>query len=221
MAFPKRSRVLPLALLAALVAGPAVAGPPLLCEPFDTAGAPTLPWGGARWNQPAPDYAIAGLPAHLDRLLAVDVPVVARMETLRRAAIYASRDGGVLARVLAGMEARIAATAGTPAEALALFDAGYFRETLQDVARLQGYDMPGIGAVDSAALAAAIDAPDGHLRIAEALERRPGDAGMAFASAVVAAADERDGDLARHAKAARAAAPRDALVALNVARLPD
>ena len=40
------------ALLAAalLFSSAALAGPPLLCHPFDTAGAASLPWGGG-WNR--------------------------------------------------------------------------------------------------------------------------------------------------------------------------
>ena len=44
------------------------------------------------------------------------------METLRRAAIYAGRDGTVLRELSAMLEARIAAATGRPAQALALFE---------------------------------------------------------------------------------------------------
>ena len=159
------------ALLAAalLFSSAALAGPPLLCHPFDTAGAASLPWGGG-WNR---------------------------------------------------IDTRITA-AGTPqAKALALFDAGYYAETLQDIVRLQGYDMPGIGKADTAAIRGVLAKGDGSLRIAEALKLRADDASMRFASALVASADRREQDYAMHARIARAGARHDRLLALNVDKIAD
>ncbi|TWI06161.1 hypothetical protein IP90_00425 [Luteimonas cucumeris] len=193
-----------------------LAGPPLLCHPFDTAGAPSLEWGGKGWNEARGDYDLGQLVARTDALLTARTPIVARMETLRRAAIYASRDGQVARDLAASLDARIA-KAGTPdARALALFDAGYYAETLQDIVRLQGYDMPGIGKVDAPALRAIVAKGDGSVRIAQALQLRPTDPGMNFAAALVASADERKADVAVHARSARAGADRDRLVALNL-----
>ena len=76
-----------LLLSSLLLAAPAFAGPPLLCDPFDTAGAPSLAWGGKGWNQARTHYDLATLVAQTEALLGADVPVIARMETLRRAAI--------------------------------------------------------------------------------------------------------------------------------------
>jgi hypothetical protein len=56
---------------------------------------------------------------------------------------------------------------------LVLFDAGYFAETLQEVVRLQEYDMPGIGMTDTAALRAIVTKGDGSVRIEQALAMRP------------------------------------------------
>ena len=210
------------ALLAAalLFSSAALAGPPLLCHPFDTAGAASLPWGGG-WNRIDTRYDTARLSADTLRLLATDTPVIARMETLRRAAIYAAADAGRLRDLAAKLDARIA-TANTPqARALALFDAGYFVETLQDIDRLQGYDMPGIGKVDVAALRGVLAKGDGSLRIAEALKLRADDASMRFASALVASADRREQDYAMHARIARAGARHDRLLALNVDKIAD
>lgn len=197
---------------------PAHAGPPLLCEPFDTAGAPSLPWG-AGWNTPSPAYGLDRLVADTQRLLAADTPVIARMETLRRAAIYASRDGAVLRDLSARLEARVAAATGASARALALFDAGYFRETLQDLLRLQRYDMPRTGRIDVAALRAQLAREDGSVRIAQAVALRPQDASLRFAAALVARADERTDDAGRLALEARQGLPGDALLARNIAQL--
>ncbi len=208
-----------LALSMLLFATPAFAGPPLLCHPFQTNGAPSLPWGGNGWNQARAGYDLARLGADTEALLAPATPVIARMETLRRAAIYASRDGKV-ARGLAGrLDARVAAAKDDDARALALFDAGYFRETLQDIVRLQGYDTAAIGKADAPALRALLAGADGSADIDQALKLRPQDPELHFAAALVATADERGDDYARHARIAQAGMGQDRLLALNVARI--
>ena len=208
------------ALLAAalLFSSAALAGPPLLCHPFDTAGAASLPWGGG-WNRIDTRYDTARLSADTLRLLATDTPVIARMETLRRAAIYASADGTRLRGLAATLDARVTAAKTQQTKALALFDAGYFAETLQEIVRLQGYDMPGIGKVDVAALRGVLAKGDGSLRIAEALKLRDDDASMRFAAALVSAADERKDDYNTHARIARAGASADAMLARNIGQV--
>ena len=136
-----------LALSALLFPASVLAGPPLLCHPLDTAGAPTLAWGGDGWNQARADYDLAGLGDRTEALLTPATPIIARMETLRRAAIYASRDGVVLRDLAARLETRLKTANDVEARALALFDTGYLLETLQEIDRLQDYDMPGIGEV--------------------------------------------------------------------------
>lgn len=210
-----------LALSALLLAAPAFAGPPLLCHPFDTGGAPSLDWGGKGWNQARANYPLDRLVADTDALLTPATPVIARMETLRRAAIYASRDGRVAHDLAARLDARLAAAADVDARALAAFDAGYYRETLQDIVRLQGYDMPGIGKVDAAALRSLLVAGDGSAGIDEALALRPDDASLRFAAALVASADEREPERALHARLAQAGAAGDRLLAANIAKLSD
>jgi hypothetical protein len=216
---PKHSKLRATLLAAALLfATAAHAGPPLLCHPFDTAGAASLPWGKG-WNVADRQYDTRRLSADTLRLLGTQIPVIARMETLRRAAIYASADGARLRDLAAKLDARVAAAKTPQAKALALFDAGYFAETLQDIARLQGYDMPGIGKVDVAALRSVLARGDGSLRIAEALKLQPADASMRFAAALVSAADERKDDYNTHARIARAGVDGDALLARNVGQV--
>ena len=207
-------------LLAAVLLVPAtsIAGPPLLCHPFDTGGAASLPWGDG-WNRIDRGYDTTRLGADTQRLLAIDTPVIARMETLRRAAIYASADGTRLRGLAATLEARITAAKRPQTKALALFDAGYFAETLQDIERLQGYDMPGIDKVDVAALRSVLTKGDGSERIADALRLRTDDASMRFAAALVSAADERKGDYNTHARLAREGVPADALLARNIGQV--
>ena len=216
---PTRSRLRGALLAAALLfSSAAFAGPPLLCHPFDTGGAASLPWGKG-WNAPDRHYDTARLRGDTASLLGAQVPVIARMETLRRAAIYASADGTTLRGLAATLDARVAAAKTPHAKALALFDAGYFSETLQDIARLQGYDMPGIGKVDIAALHRVLAKGDGSARIAEALKLRQDDVSMRFAAALVSAADERKADYNTHARLARAGISGDALLARNLGQV--
>lgn len=216
---PKHSKLRATLLAAALLfASAAHAGPPLLCHPFDTAGAASLPWGKA-WNAADHRYDTRRLSADTLGLLGAQTPVIARMETLRRAAIYASADGARLRDLAAKLDARIVAATTPQSRSLALFDAGYFAETLQDIARLQGYDMPGVGKVDVAALRGVLAKGDGSLRIAEALKLRGTDPAMRFAAALVSAADERKGDYNTHARIARAGVAADALLARNVGQV--
>lgn len=208
------------ALLAAalLFSSAAFAGPPLLCHPFDIGGAASLPWGKG-WNTADRNYDTARLQADTLRLLDARTPVIARMETLRRAAIYASANGAHVRGIALALDARVAAAKTPQAKAAALFDAGYFAETLQDIERLQGYDMPGIGKVDVTALRGVLAKGDGSLRIAEALRLGVDDASMRFAAALVSAADERKGDYNTHARLARAGVAGDALLARNIAQV--
>lgn len=217
MTFSMQSRLRALALLFALLVAPAaVAGPPLLCHPFDTAGAPSLPWGGDGWRDARAGYDLRGLTRDTEALLTAKTPVIARMETLRRAAIYASRDPAAARQLMSRLQARAKLAKTADARALARFDHGYFAETLQEVVRLQGYDMPGIGRVDVKALRALLANVDGSTEVDAALAVRPSDAAMRFAAALIASADQRKRDYATHARVARAGSGRDRLLALNL-----
>src|SRR5688572_6685197 len=82
-------------VLAAFVFAPAaLAGPPLICHPFTTgAGVPLLPWAeGSEWRLPHAGYDRANLVADTLSLLSADAPILARMENMRRAAIYAEEN---------------------------------------------------------------------------------------------------------------------------------
>lgn len=215
----RKSTILAIVLsLLCWYAGNAWAGPPLLCHPFQTNGAPSLPWGKG-WNQPDRHFDVRQLGARTQVLLAADTPVIARMETLRRAAIYASADGAALRDLSARLEARVQSATTPQARALALFDAGYFDETLEDLVRLQGYDMPGVGRVDATSLRAVAARQNGDARIAQAIALRPTDAALHFAAALVASADQRTADQQRHARLARAGATADPMLSSNLGQI--
>jgi hypothetical protein len=209
-----------LALSTLLFAAPAFAGPPLLCHPFDTNGSPSLSWGGKGWNDARADYDLGRLAADTEALLTPAAPVIARMETLRRAAIYASRDGKVARSLASRLDARTASANSEDAKVLALFDAGYFRETLQEVVRVQADDWNPFGnKTDTTGLRALLKEGDGNERIDRALSLRPGDPSLRFAAALVASADERKADYMAHARIARAGVAEDPLLALNVGQI--
>jgi hypothetical protein len=140
MLFSRRS-VLAATLTTLALAAPALAGPPFICHAFDLSGHQSLPWGSPtarNWNNPDPTYDIAKLEADVTKLLATPMPVPARMETLRRATIYASRDRAIAGRLLKSLEARAKAN---PNDANALFDAGFLTEAYGQASRVYEWDM--------------------------------------------------------------------------------
>ena len=131
--------ILGAAAVALLTAGTAEAGPPLICHPFDAGTAPLLPWTpGQGWKTPDPSYDVKQLTADTMKLLGADAPILARMENMRRATIYAAQDKHVAAELLAAMLAR---AADAPRDSLAWFDAGYLVESYRQAKGIAGWDM--------------------------------------------------------------------------------
>lgn len=114
-----------------ILGGTLQAGPPLICHRFEIGDAKSLPWTGAQdWNSPKMGYDTGNLVQDLLALLSSDAPVIVRMETLRRAAIYSAKDERVAQELLSRLMARaLNAGAAGKSEALAWFDAGYLVET--------------------------------------------------------------------------------------------
>ena len=133
------------ALLA--IAAPVFAGPPLLCFPFETGGANTLPMKGGDWKTVDARYDVSHLTADTLSLLTPSTPVVARMETMRRATIYASTHPRIAAEVLAALQAR-AAAADAATAASAVFDFGYLVETYKQATVMFSSPVTGLGAID-------------------------------------------------------------------------
>jgi len=198
-------------------ARPALAGPPLLCHPFEIGSAASLPWGsGSGWFDGSPSYALSELVADTEALLGPETPVVARMETLRRASIYASRDPKIAAELLERLAAKANAskTAGHP-DALAFMDAAYVTEALGQVVLIGGVTgyKDRVGGVRDV-----LRGHDGIQYINASLAAKPGDAGLEFAAALITATKDRAA-YQRHAERARAGASQDALVARNLNHL--
>jgi hypothetical protein len=193
----KSSRITRIVALGLVLLVPALseAGSPLICFPFQTGTAEVLPWSrGEGWKTPDPRYNVQNLTADVLRLLSPDAPVLARMENMRRAAIYASQDQRVTAQLLAAIVART----NTPApSALALFDAGYFIETLRNGSYMRMNAAP---------------KQDGYALVSRAITVAGANAEMEFAASLMAPAGRAD----EHRRRARAGAATNTLLAQSM-----
>jgi len=182
------------------------AGTPLICNPYAIGNAKSLP--GGDWKGTDQSYDRTNLVRDTLALLTPDTPVIVRMETLRRAAIYAtanlrgwakgatytSTDRELAFGLLEKLEARIA-EATDQTRALALFDLGFFTETLRQTnldPKLNGYQL--------------------LLKVAEL---RPNDPDVQFALALASAWPKRK-EYAAHVAQASAGAKPGTLLAANL-----
>lgn len=132
-----------LALGAAALTTNLWAGPPLICQPIEIGAAKSLPWrSGPQWNGVDSSYNVSNLSRDTLALLAPATPVNVRMETLRRAAIYAAAEPRLAEELTSRLLARpLDAEAAAKSDALAWFDAGYFVETLRQATFVYKHDM--------------------------------------------------------------------------------
>src|SRR6266436_2851153 len=119
-------------LLAAVLCFAAVAqaGPPLICHTIEIGNAKSLPWTSHNWNLSGGEtYDTKNLVRDTLDILGPNIPVLVRMETLRRATLYARKDPVAAKELLAKLHARATAaeSSGHP-DALAWFDVGYLAE---------------------------------------------------------------------------------------------
>ncbi len=212
-----RSSLLALVAVAA-IAAPALAGPPLLCHGYDIGTHTSLPWNGQSWQGHANDIDLKTLVPATERLLTPDTPFIVRMETLRRASLYASRDPKVAADLLARITARTRdAKAGKTDQSLALFDTGYLIETYRQIGMLGGYgDQIG---TDTNAIARLVKDLDGSAMVQQVVAAKPDDPELQFSAAIVAKARERRETYRQHAAKARVAAKADTLIAQNMDKM--
>lgn len=197
-----------------LFADSAMAGPPLICHAFEIGQGKSLPLGGSGWNlSGSENYDTKNLAADTLEILKPDTPVLVRMETLRRATLYARKDPLAAKALLAKLHARAtsAESAGHP-DALAWFDAGYLVETYK---QWIGRDLPHM--TDGMRLDAnPADGVDGYAMVKKAIALRGEDAQMEFAAALITLSGPRE-EHAQHAQTAIAGAKSDALLAQNLA----
>jgi hypothetical protein len=127
-------------LVGLLLASAAFGGPPLICQRIEIGKAKSLPWkNGEAWAGQDPSYDVKRLTADTLALLVPGTSMPARMETMRRAAIYAVRDPQLAEEIALRLTARVL-DADSP-DAITLFDAGYFVETVRQAALVYQYNM--------------------------------------------------------------------------------
>lgn len=188
-----------LALL--IVAGAAVAGPPLICHTFDIGSAKSLPWISHDWNLTGSEsYDTSKLASDTLAILAADSTVLVHMETLRRATLYARKDSAAAKELLAKLTAGTKSAQSGAAPALYYFDVGYLAETYKQW--LESSQNPALGI-------------DGYALVKEAIQLRGHDPQMEFAAALLTlsgpAPQHRD-----HVQRAMAGAKTDPLLAQNL-----
>lgn len=200
--------------VALALAAPALAGPPLLCHAYDIGSAKSLPWVGEKsWFEGRPDYDIQNLVPDTEALLTPSTPVLVRMETLRRAAIYASTDPMVANALLKRFISRAEASEekGRP-DALAYLDAAYLAGAFNEFTMMaQSKEWASRAAVARSAKGTL----DAYALIRKSVALRPTDPAIQFAAALISS-DEHRGEYATHAAKARAGADADSLLARNL-----
>jgi len=99
----------------------------------------SLPWKDAAvWDATMPGYDAGRAAAETLEILSPGTPVLARMETMRRAIVYSRVDPGVAYQILAALDRRVQeAQVSGKADALAIFDLGYFFEACRQAAWLK------------------------------------------------------------------------------------
>jgi hypothetical protein len=194
----------------------AEAGPPLICHPFDAGNAQLLPWArGQGWNTPDRNYDVQRLTADTMRLLSADAPVLARMENLRRATIYAAQDRRVAAELLSAVlgQALTAAASGSR-DALPWFDAGYLIESYRQASAIYKWDMLSAAEKTSWTIRNEPQSLDGYRFVQKALELSRLNAEMEYAASLM-----KDGAAsAEHRRRAAAGATAGSLLARNLSR---
>ncbi len=204
-------------LAAALLflAGTAIAGPPLICHAVDIGTANSLPWTSSGWNLSGQEtYDVSHLVPDTLALLAPSTPVLVRMETLRRATLYAQKRTAIATELLMRLEAR---TRENPKDALAAFDFGYLAECYKQASWLTQHTdwLKATEGVGNARANVAMKI-DGYEWVRKAIVLRGSDPQMEFAAALMTTEGARS-EHNQHLQNAMAGAKADALLARNLA----
>jgi hypothetical protein len=199
----------------AVIAAPALAGPPLICHAIEIGSAQSLPWTSSGWNLTGQEnYDVSRLVPDTLALLAPSTPVLVRMETLRRATLYAQQRSAVAKELLLRLEGR---TRENPKDALASFDFGYLAEAYKQASWLQEHTdwlkASQSGDTGHANIAAGVN---GYEWVQKAIALRGSDPQMEFAAALMTTEGARS-EHDRHLQNALAGAKADALLARNLA----
>jgi len=182
----------------------AVAGPPLICHPFDIGNAKSLPWISHDWNLTgAEKYDTHNLSGDTLAILNSSQVALIHMETLRRATLYARKDPVAAKQLLLQLVTRAKSTeASSSPDTFALFDAAYLTEAYKQWLGERN-ENPANGL-------------DGLPWIKHATQLRPNDPQMAFAAALITLRGP-EADHREYAQLATAGAKNDALLKRNLA----
>jgi len=186
-----------------VLASSAVAGPPLVCHPFDIGNAKSLPWISHDWNlSGGENYDTKNLSSDTIAILdASRVPLV-HMETLRRATLYARKDPVAAKQLLLTLVARAQSSASSSnPDAFALFDAAYLTEAYKQWLGEKNQN-PANGL-------------DGFVWLRRAVQLRGNDPQMEFAAALVTLRGPQ-AEHQEYAQKAAAGAKNDELLARNL-----
>ena len=180
----------------------AQAGPPLICHPIEIGQAKTLPWVDLNYQKGSGGYRPENLTRDTLAILDSNPSVLVRMETLRRATIYARQDPQVAKELLTRLHARAANSDAGNFGAFAWFDVGYLAETYKQ--------WMGKGEPNPA------KSFDGYGWVRKAISLRGSDPEMEFAAALITlSGSERDRN--DHVEKAMVGAKADPLLAQNLA----
>ena len=181
----------------------AQAGPPLICHPIEIGQAKSLPWVDLNYKKGSGSYDLKNLTNDTLAILDSNTPVLVRMETLRRATLYARQEPHVAKELLTRLHARTAnSDVAGHSEALAWFDVGYLAETYKQWIS-KGEPNPASGL-------------DGYAWVKEAISLRGQDPEMEFAAALITLTAP-ESDHPDHVQKAMAGAKNDPLLAQNLA----
>jgi len=182
---------------------PAMAGPPLICHVIQIGDAKSLPWVDLNYQKQSGGYDLKNLTPDTLAILQSDAPVLVRMETLRRATIYARQNPQVAKELLTRLRARAADSdlAGRT-DPLAWFDVGYLAAAYNEWFET-GTKNPANGL-------------DGYAWVEKALRLRGPDPQMEFAAALITIMVPKR-EHTQYVKKAWAGSKGDALLAQNMA----
>jgi hypothetical protein len=201
----RASSLIPAGLTAIVLtcAAPLFAGPPLICHAIDIGNAQTLPWVDLNFRKGDGSYNLQNLANDTLAILDSNPAVLVRMETLRRATIYARQDQRAAKELLVRLSARANEAPADANGALAWFDFGYLAESYK---QWMGRNEPNPAA-----------GADGYGWVKRAIQQRGDDAEMEFAAALITWIGPNGDDQLEHVQRAMAGAKTDALLAQNLA----
>jgi hypothetical protein len=181
----------------------AQAGPPLICHPFEIGQAKSLPWISHSWSLTGSEnFDLKHLVRDTLEILGPNIPVLVRMETLRRATLYARKDPVAAQELLTRLHARaISAESSGHPDALLWFDIGYLAESYKQWIGQDKHN-PATGV-------------DGYALVKRAIRLRGLDSQMEFAAALITLSGPQE-EHRQHARKAIAGAKSDSLLAQNL-----